>query len=290
MPKKEDTIILYENLRNIDILDDYWKIAKECRESYYNLLSLENFLNNKTMVLEKQQSSEEQLNKINELNISINKVKEEFIKTDGYIDNNINNTDEISKEVSIDLSVHETDSKKYTKCNEYIQEKAILGLLLDFIKLKENIDRIQLEVLTFLNKNLNDINKVVLNDNKKLENIYVECSNELLVINAFRRSTDEDKIVTYKINCKNKELKEDFKKQRIKLPKVVEVVDYSFNIKTLKRIYYKYSQLNIKLLEFSEKIEKQDKLDKLNKKQYYFNIIVTISTIISTIIAIISLI
>lgn len=281
-----------ENLRRINIVDDFWELAKECRQSHYYLRSLKNFLNGSIVLKDNGKDGDKFRGiemEVKDLNSRIVLAEDNFqlleasmvAKKNEHDKSRINKSTEEAAATQLNDSI-DTDLF-YVKVSELFQ------LLIKFVKLKEEIDKLQLDILVCIGKNRSTINQIVSKKNSKLETVYTQCIENSLIETAFNHSVDEDKIDTYEFYAVDNEARAELKKSGIVLPYCLKVVDYSFNIKANRKILENYLKLTLKLLDMNQRIDEENELKKLNHKQYYFNIVVTIFTIIATICSIISL-
>ncbi|WP_039653735.1 hypothetical protein [Clostridium tyrobutyricum] len=272
--------ILSENLRKVNIIDDFWDVAKECRESYYYLQSLKNFLNN-GFILKIDEKYNEQFK---EVNVDVAKISKEIESIDQEFTDLENPKDTCNEPNSYQYT------NAYNKKIKDIKDTELLNLLIRNIELREKIDEMQIKVLDIIIKNRDLVNKSIINNNQKLDTIYIQCIEDNLMTLAFNHSTREDKIDTYELFIEENKIKNSSKEIRINLPYRCKVRDYSYIIKRKRYICKNYIKLTLKLVDLKTKVDENEEINKLNKKQYYFNKLVTILTIISTLCAILSII
>lgn len=169
-------------------------------------------------------------------------------------------------------------------------EYEIFNIIIKAINLKEKIDKLQLSILEFLYDTLNELNADIAKAYEKSNFLYISTLQKSLTKIRFEHSTDEDKIDTYELKCQNNDVRRDLKSKNVKLPYYIKARDYSYNLDKLRFKYDEQSKLNIELISMLQTIKKEEELQKLNKRQYYFNIIVTVFTVLSTLIGISQLI
>lgn len=264
--------IIHENLVEVDILYDFWNIQKQCRESYYYLYSLKEKLMNLTVNQDTYNKDEH-----NELFDSSKKLIEEFELLDKKI---FSLDDNITQEVAASIE----------DINNNNQQEMNLNITIDFIKQailhKERIDCLQIRILKYLTKNQNNINEGVSKKEKKLEVFYLNEMYKSLFTSSFVRSVDEDKIVTYKLFTKSKEVEKDLKKEKIEMPIYLKAVDYSYVLSILRNKAKRSIELTGQLLELSVRVSEENKIISYTRTATYVAIVSTVISVISILISI----
>lgn len=287
--KNNDIITISENLIKIDILDNLWDVLKKCRESYYYLRSLKAMLESGTLLVKKSDENENRDTemKVNESHKNMLSLEDEFNIIDSLL---LNGGDTSSQTLAEEEAATTKQQLVSDDSIKFMEEYKIFNIIISAINLKEKIDKLQLSILKFLYDTVNELNADIAKDYEKLNFLYISTLQRSLTKIRFEHSTDEDKINTYEISCKNNDVRRDLKIKNIKLPYYIRSRDYSYNLDKLRFGYDEQSKLNIELISMLQTIKKEEELQKLNKRQYYFNITVTIFTVLSTLVGISQLI
>lgn len=276
MKKLKNEGAISENFRKVDIINNFWDICKGCRESFYYLKSLEMLC---SIIITIKNELDEKI---------VKKIKSEYIN----IEKNYDNLEKkllqrnINKKNGIAVSANYAGYNRKLCC---LSTTELYDFIIKYADLKDNIDRVQIKILDFLIENRDKINNSLAKKDKRLESIYLHYYQDSLLNNALNHSTDEDKIVTYEFNCNGNESLLELKNNDIILPIYKIYTDYIYLFKTRREELKNLYELTLKLMDIDEKLREKIQIKKLNKKQYYFNIIVTIFTVIATITSIWSL-
>lgn len=267
---------LYENLIEVDLFEEFWEYNKKCRESSYYLKSLMIKLKEMMIVENENQHIDEIEKECNNLYLNGKKYLEEYYNLDNKFfqkstDSNINK-----------LTNNESDVE--------INHSELLNLFSSMLVLKSELDLVQINILDIIIEiNKSNIEKLIKGNDTLESDFLAELNLDVLSLES-THSTDEDKIVNYEIDIKNSKLKKELLNEGEKFPKYIKVKDYTYNLLRLRKKYVKYDKLFVKYLGMIKDEKEKEILNKRNEYQYYFNIIITISTVISLIIAIIGLI
>lgn len=275
-------LILHENLIEVDLLNDFWEYQKKSRESFY-YLSSKNIQLESVIVLNNRSENES------------NKIKAEIQRL--YNE---------SKSLIVEYKQHDSFSKKMNEEDHnsikevaitnvkddltYLDGKRIVELFENCIKLKCEMDKMQLEILHLLIEESKNLIQCIIKGFKNLENKFLIEINESLLSVQTNHSVDEDKIITYCINIKNQSHRKDMIKEGVDFPRNFKCVDYTYVLTKKREEYKKFNRLvieNLGLVE-TEMVFRNEK--KRNNLQFFFNVIVTISTIITLIITILQVI
>lgn len=265
----DEKCILIENPVNVDIIGEYIKYLKFCRESCYYLRSLLNELDN-TCILEGEKSEAEInkiKNRINQLKEEAKKIISEYEEEDknngaGDEDELRQNRDGYTKEVSLSFIVDSLEKS---------------------ISLKSNIDEVQMKIFKIIIGQLKESIRIIIKDYPELGRKFMLEEKESILNMQLNHSTDEDKMNNYILDVKDKKYKKYFKKEKIKLPIYFNYRDYTYNLNICRKEYKKYSVLLIKYISEVNEAEKMKTINRRNNLQFVFNIIVAIATVIPAI-------
>jgi hypothetical protein len=264
--EKNEIFEIIENLREVNIDVDFFQVAQETRVSYYYLESLENLFGTH-ICTSKDYDIEGYRKKIEK----ISSTKTEYDNLE-------------SKVFKI--------SKDYSKKKTCVDIENILNLTKDYIRLKEKIDKLQVEMLDYLLEV--DKNLIELYVNKKpeleLNELQMQYFLKSLMKSAFYHSTDEDKIINWSLTLFETDLKKEAKKKGIILPVKLKTCDYNYMIQKKRNLYKIGREEFLNLIQESSKKEEELLMKELNKKQFELNKIVKKISIIGIIIAVIGLI
>ena len=276
--------VISEYKRKIELREGLVEVGKECRESYYYLRSVEYWLSDNVVIIGKTDVKE-----LEEVRKVVSSVKKEFEKLDKELLDGIDNNNEINSETLPEIVADKIDEDAQSDLS-YIESTDIPNYIIQCVKLKSKIDKIQLTSIAFLIKMRDKINEETINENEKLRNIQSQYQVGIMADIAFNHSHEEDKIVTYEIYCKDSKLCSDFRKHNIKLPIFFSAKDYTYILNTHRGILNKKYELTMKLIELSIRISEEEQLKEMNKKQYSFNKQVVILTYVITFLTVITLI
>lgn len=264
--------------RKIDIIKDFWLIQKECRESIYYLKSLIARLDGFSMITKDNRSSEEFNKRIKirkELILDSKKICNEHEEQEKLLVSN--EKVDIAKEIASD-----DESYEIKDC----EDKFILDITVNTIKIKAKIDDLQVKIIDFLNYEMNAIIEEFIKKIPEAEELHLAHNINKLNYMAFNHNVDEDRIDTYLLDCSDRKYKNILKKTNINLPYTINVKNYEYTLKKVRELYSRESEFSIHLITKANFFKENTQIKKMNKKLYYANIIVTILTVITTIIAI----
>lgn len=261
----DNKIIIHENLVEIDIIDDFFHYQKICRESYYYLRSLYYELENYLFIIEKNDKID------NEIKAKIDKSK-----------NTIKST--MDKFIDFDKKTFTHGENFVDNLKELIDFKKVLEALTFSIKLKSEIDFLQIEVLTFFIEDVIKKIELIIKGKRNLELTFLAQNKKLLLEMQTKHSCDEDRINTYKINIKNQKIRKEVKE--VNFPIYLKERDYEYELCFSRERYSLFNNFLMEYLSLSTKEEIKEKDDKKNNLQMWFNIIVTISSVGSVIMSI----
>lgn len=268
-------LILHENLVEIDLFKEFWDYQKKCRESLYHLKSLKIALESIVVVNRNEEDVKKVKEVINKLHSKCNVLISKYEEQEKILYNYSKKNDEDFSEVAITI-----DEDNLT----YLKDKEILKSMKTAISLKSEIDKVQIDILNLLiDESKNTIDSII----KGFENLvmhFLKEKNTRLLYFRTNRSVDEDKIITYKINISNIKAKKDFIAEKNQLPQWIKCTDYSYILDYKRQEYSKFEGLVIEYLGLIQ----QEKIYITEKRkaslQFFFNIIITISTITTLVI------
>ena len=183
---KKDIVSKYKV--KIELHEGLWRVAKECRESYYYLRSIEEWLSQIVI------TDKNDVEKLDGIRKYINSDIKEFKKLDeelleGIGKNSKSNKEDVSKSES-KLNDENTQSDLIN-----LEYTDILNYIIKFVELRERIDKIQSDSIVFLIAIRNKVNNSIVREHEKLNNILLQYQQEIMAYMAFNHSHNEDKIV-----------------------------------------------------------------------------------------------
>lgn len=285
--QKQNDILLIENRVDIDLLEDYWTYQKAARESYYCLKSLYIMLT--TNLIISGDGIEEEVDKRKEKKEKlVNKSKdyiEKYEKFEKDIDNGefcLNATGKLDELISETLDKSPTEGVTYCI---YLYETTILAI--DF---KSKFDKLQLEILEFVNRQTEIIIQMLIGDRVKLKHDFLIRLSRSLTRTQLEHSVDEDKKDTYVIGIKNKNLLNLPKVNTLGFPKYYSSIDYTYNLFREKEKYANYNELLVYYMGKVEEEKENELREKRDAMQYKFNKWIVGATVITTITAIVTIV
>ena len=268
-------MILHENLISVDVLNDYWKIHKTTRESVYYLDELIKFINNNNI-------------QINEKILYRYKI---LSKKFHEIDKN-----NFKKEI---MNINENKLEKEVAAEAYISIGQQFKLIIKYINLKAELDKLQYDLLRNLVDYENKKNKILVKDNslakQKMKKIQIDNS----IRHILKQSNEKDKLDTYKIFIDTKgmksrelnELKKELSNEGYNNNYFIyDIKDYTYLLKDIKLELRDELNLKDKLELILMEDEKNKKIEKRNNLQFWFNIIFGVGTLLGLLVSIIGLI
>lgn len=242
MKKCSEEIELVENLREIDLLDDYWTINQEMRNSYLRLSGVRELLDAFLHIGESREVTKLNNKILDGFVENINKLEVRFFKLQ---QNYVGYKKEILAFDEIAFDEIE-DIKEKEKLPQSELEHLFIAIKL-FISLTEELDKLCFTVLSKVYELLIQRNNLLSNI-KEDTNMYYLCKCESNRARAiFDAHVDEDKIINFRIKKINNRdytrLVNNFGDgKRLKLKKV----DYNYRIELLKkRILSEYNEFYI---------------------------------------------
>lgn len=262
-------IILHENPVELDIIDDYFKVAKKCRDSYFQLFSLKRHFDEVT------------------INISLPQVK--------MLSNEANKL--INRFIEIDIiSCSDANQDTITQPNfRETEDYDIYKRLKGYIDLSCQLDKVQIDMFNFLVNLKRDMSKDLAKENPLLNTLFQEFESEYYLEIMFLHSSEESNILNYKLIAKRQDVKKDLRNKNITLPEFFNIQDYSYIVNKRRIEYRHWYRAHRRLVQALPKLMQENYLHEISKKQYYYNkhityltYSVTTLTIITTFTAIIS--
>lgn len=263
--------LVIENLREIHIINDFFNILKECRESVYYLESVKILIENHVLLKDDYEE---------------NKIKDFITDIDMYLNLFYGLEDRLS--VTQNASIE--DNIKVNAPLTHYRLEDLPELLLGYIELKSKIDKLQLDILEYLIKVKIKLCDEISNRDNSLMDINIQYKNESHMKLALNKSTESDKVITYMFKCENNEIKQYLINNGYDFSKRYKIRDYTYNLKIARDEYEKWQVVSINLTTMIPKIEEKKLLSELSKKQYILSRQVTILTWIITILTIFSVI
>ncbi len=251
--------IIHENLREILIPCKFFQLCKECRESFYYLESMEKIY--KYQIVLKEEYGPERIQHLNE---RITNLKDSYnlLESETITGNCANIEDNITC----------FDLKKNIDINQ------LVDLLIKYVELKSKLDKLQVDLIDYvIDFDISLIKKIV-ESKKDLEPYYINFMKNYLISEAFNHSVDEDKVVTYKITTKNKEIIRYFKNHNKDIPIFFKLRDYTFELNKKREIYKLCRGEFLNFLALGPRVDAERHLRDLTEKQYKLNKHVVILT------------
>ena len=286
---------LTENLEIINLFQDFWFYQKKSRDLFYELESVKLIIENLDIYL-----IEGIFDKIgepyyyDEKEMLIEKIDIEFKK---FTDSE----NELIGENKGETTISRLDILSFNELKKAdIDFYRYIVLTEETIKFSQKIKSLLIKCYYFINEvhvSIIDVlaEKLDIGTVKK-KNIQIDL--ESLKYLRSREKTDRDKIVTYKFIIDNKDFKSESKfinfitasldREGYKLPYFFKQRNYDYYYKLSKKDYSNSHKLLHDTIMSLEDYKKEKIQEKRNNIQYYFNIVITISTIISLVFLILS--
>jgi len=264
----KNEFVIHEYLRDIDLIDDLFVVSKESRLSYNYLISVRTFFNTHLHTYEKNEDI------IKDFHNRINTIEESY-----------STIEELALTSEPDIV---GDSIVPLKSKTEIDPITLYRIVRGHIELKSKIDKLQVDILRYLTDEMLKIITKFTERKPYFKDIESDIHIGMLLRSTFMHSADEDKVTTYKVTCKQKELINELKDDKIFLPEFLKISDYSFQLEKSRELYkFMYESFNKTIMSIP-KIEEEQYLKELNKKQYNLNKKMTLLTYIACLLTIIS--
>jgi hypothetical protein len=256
-----------ENRIDIFLPEDIQKITSKPRQSIYFLSSLETFFRthvvtekhyNKELFEERVKRIEGCQNKFEELENKLYYPKETQLLPNG------------TYKVEIDLI-------------EFVE------IAVEYLKLQEEIDELQLEILKYLFDVENDIISKIISKDKYLEPLVMQHSGKAYTYSAFEHSVDEDKLDNYRIHISDKKESKKYSKKNI-YPIPVKVRNNDFLLNKYRTLYKIIKNSQIQLLTDGSRLREEEEIRKMSIEQFNTSKKINQLTFVTTIIAIVGFI
>jgi hypothetical protein len=112
---------------------------------------------------------------------------------------------------------------------------------------------------------------------------------------TFIHSSDEDKIITYKLDIKKHDIRKTLKSQKFQLPECFKLTDNSFIVNKRHLEYQHWHKTYMVLLKAGPKLRQEKQLNQIAERQFIYNkqvtkltYIVTALTVITTVFTLLS--
>lgn len=288
---KDEVIVLCENPVEIDLFKEYLDYLKSMRESYYYLKSLYVNLTEGFVMCSDSLTDEEIQNRRKKLNNYRDRTKKLLDEFNDFEKNKlgIENTQQVeSQNVFEEIAV--TKENNGDSMNTGWEFEDLVSTLFYSIDKKSEMDLLQIEIINFINDETRHIINVLISDFQRLKNEFAFSIKKELVEYQMNHSVDEDKIVTYIIDVKDKDYNRILRKNGFELPLYHKKRDNTYNLIKARDMYKFYNDSMIHFMIELEKEKEKEVKEKRDKLQYRFNIMIGIMTIITTITAIVTIV
>ena len=271
MGREKEPEIIHENLRKIEIIEEFFTISSECRESYYFLMSLKNLVETHIVLSECYDEK-----RIKELLDRVEQAENTFVDLEQVA---------ASSDTS---SVEDNVVPFHLGINVEITD--VLEVIIKTIDLRSKIDRLQVEILDYLFEiDMKFIDKLV-ETKPYLSELSTQNTLDLLILSAFNHSPDKDKVVTYKFYTKNRKILDDIKKNKSSLLQPIKIRDYSYVLDAAREKYKRSHQMVCNLLHTIPKIESEMEYKELSRKQAKMNKHITVLTYIVVLLTLVTVV
>ncbi|EOU1603899.1 hypothetical protein QTH27_03730 [Clostridium perfringens] len=273
----DEVLILHENLISIDALNDYWKVHKATRESVYYLDELVKFIN------------------INNIELS---GKNKILNSYKILSKKFNQLDKSNFKEKI-MNLNENEVEKEVAAEEYISFGEQFELIIQYINLKCELNKLQYDLLKQLVSYEKKENEILVKDNnlakQKIKKMQIDNS----IRHILKQSHEKDKLDTYIIYVDTKKMKKsELKELRKDLRKkgyseryfLYDIKDYEYLLRDIKLELKDELNLKDKLELIIMEDEKNKKIEKKNNLQFWFNIIFGIGTLAGLVVSIVGLV
>jgi len=201
-------LYLAENLRNIDVIHDYWMISKECRATYIKLLALVDFISKNYLVIDGAISAP----KIKVYHTQCGEIKKQYA------------------DVNVVKNIMTSDCEENAPLLEFPSSE-LFRVLKENLKLICSIDKLRFEILTDVIKNeVAQCNELAKND-LLISAYYMQLMVEYQMEISLNPSIDDDKIYNIILDTKEYKNKKDLLNLGINLPMRLKIKDYADLVK-----------------------------------------------------------
>lgn len=252
MGNKDYDFIFHEYLVKYNIEVDYFNIQKKTRESYMYLEELKEIYFNSIEVETRTGSS--------------NEIRRNFKRQILDLLEEFEELDRLPYDYFQESYIQ--DGKVKIRGHELKEGKLedIINILSSFVKLKEKIDKLQLEILKHICDQYLIILQIITdNDNTGLD--YVINLNEATMYKHFNIDTDLDRIDTIELGlAKGSKLDNMFnKKEKEILPYYLKVVNYDRLLERQRVLFKEYSKALIESMKLKAVQEEKEELQRYNR-------------------------
>lgn len=256
-----------ENRIDIYVPDDLEKATSGARESIYYLESLSTLFR-EHVVLPQNHNPElhkERLKRINDCYTDFDKLEEKVYRPEG-------------SEVLPD-GTHRL----------LIDLIELTEICVEYVKLKERIDELQVEILKYLFDVENSLIRALIPEERYLDNLKMSYSAKMLTYSAFEHSKDEDRLDNYRFYINHKKEAKKYSKKN-EHPIRLKVRNYDYVLKKFRNMYKMTKNSQIQLLSDSSRLREEQEVKEINNEQFSINKKVEKLTIIATVLGIIGFI
>lgn len=256
-----------ENRIDLNLPEDIQKITSPARESIYFLRSLENFFTNH--VVEKDDFDQVLFNE------RVKKIKGCYSEFD-VLENKL-----YFPEDPIILS----DGTYRTE----IELKELVKISIEYLKLKEEIDDLQLEILIYLFKVENNLISKISHNEEYLKPLVSKHIGNSFIYSAFEHSMDEDRLDNYRIFITDKKVAKKYSKEAT-YPIAVKIRNNDFLLKKYRNLYKIVKKTQIQLSSDISRLKEERDIQQMTIEQFKTNKKINRLTLMTTIIAVIGVI
>lgn len=268
---ENEMIIISENYRELDIFDDFYLVQQECRESKYYLNSLVTMLQHHVVLPENYDKSI-----IDQYMKRANVIQEKYSELEKR-----RGTEENGK---IQCGIQDFDIEKHI-VNIGIEK--LPEIMLKYIKLKNEIDYIQVELLNYLIQVKKDMCEAISKTHDRLDIIFAEYNSQAQMYCALHKSADSDRVDTIAFSCKEKKVLKDLPKD---IHQKYKIRNNNYNVEFYRNLLEMWQSFSIDILKQKEEFEQKSLLVDLSKKQYEINVCIVILTITVIILTVVSIV
>ncbi|NVK66317.1 MAG: hypothetical protein HWE22_17120 [Flavobacteriales bacterium] len=230
------------NRNDLTFPEDFYEIAAECRESKYFLDSLEVFATEHIVLPEDHN-------------------EEKFYSHSKRIKDCQKQFEELEKKVFFNEENTLDDGRVKIDAFE------IIDTGLKYIRLKEQIDQLQVDILEYQYEiSYNLLNKFV-EGKEYLKVLSSQYRSKSHLFSAFTHSRDEDKFDNYRITFKNKGLIKEYSKKN-EYPIRLKVRNHEFLLNKWREQFKTIKQSEVDLIIGSSRLEEEQEINKISLEQH----------------------
>ncbi|OLN28517.1 hypothetical protein [Desulfosporosinus metallidurans] len=249
--------IIHENIRAIDLVNDFWAVARECRESSYYLSGLEELLLVQANPLEV---------KVTNFVTRIRELKDSFFHLDELL--LVKRLIEISEKLVPFVPQATLGSKE------------LYNVTKSYIEIRTSMDKVQVEIIEYLTGIVVTKIKKLVEGIEQLKPLQQHYELGARMGKSFFHSIDVDKIATYKFYVQDREVDRELKMIDINLSQLYKIRDYSVLIEQKRQQYRYWHDAYAALLLAAPKAQEEQEFKLLEKKQHSYSFQVAVLTYI----------